>query len=190
MLFFWLAIVLPPTLVFVYVALSGLFLMLRSGLQNPKSRIAPCLVILIISSGYLLSFHEASRPIWKDVVGPFISQILLQLSSIVLGPVSLSSASKAAAASLLSTGTDALNEKNDWLGESTQVLLPIIEREAHVSHLVALSLGLFMSSFVTAMTDSLKARKIPEYMYERWDFSPWGGNGAIENPCGFPMHIH
>ncbi|KAF9990254.1 hypothetical protein BGZ75_002887 [Mortierella antarctica] len=171
MLFLWLAIVLPPTLVFVYVALSGLFLMLRSGLQNPKSRIAPGLVVLIIISGYLLSFHEASRPIWKGVVGPFVSQILLQLSSIVLGPASVSSAPKVTAASMLSSGADALNEKNNWLGESTQLLLPIIEREAHVSHLVALSLGLFMSSFVTAMTDSLKTRKIPEYMYSFVDTS-------------------
>ncbi|KAG0205657.1 hypothetical protein BGX28_002773 [Mortierella sp. GBA30] len=169
MLFLWLAAVLPPTLVFVYVALSGLFLLLRSGMQNPQSRLAPCLVVLIIISGYLFSFHEASRPIWKGLVGPFASQILLQLGSI-LGHAS-SRSSSGSTASLLASGMDTANEMNDWLGESTQVLLPIIEREAHISHLVALSLGLFMSSYVTAMTDSFKKRKIPEYMYSFADTS-------------------
>lgn len=172
MLFVWLAIVLPPTLVFAYVALSGLFLLIRSGLQNPQSRrMAPLLVVLIISSGYLLSFHEASRPIWKGVVGPFVSQILLQLGSIILSaPASSGSGSSSTGASLLEKGEDALVASmqaagmvgKDWL--SSEELSPIIQREAHISHLVALFLGLFMSSYVTAMTDSLKKRKIPEHM--------------------------
>ncbi|KAI8599902.1 hypothetical protein EDD21DRAFT_378601 [Dissophora ornata] len=177
MLFVWLAVLLPPTLIFVYVALSGLFLLLRSGLQNPQSRLGPCLVVLIIISGYLLSFHEASRPIWSDIVGPFVSRILLQLGSITLG--SSSSSSSSSATSLLTSDVSAsvssLSEKtigqNNWLGKGTPVLLPIIEREAHVSHLVALSLGLFMSSYVTAMSNSLKKRKIPEYMYSFVDTS-------------------
>jgi hypothetical protein len=175
MLFVWLAIVLPPTLVFVYVALSGLFLLIRSGLQNPQSRrLAPLLVVLIISSGYLLSFHEASRPIWKGVVGPFVSQILLQLGSIILSAPA--STSQSAASMLLEKGEDGLvasilaHEQaaggagmvgKNWLSSE---LSPIIQKEAHISHLVALFLGLFMSSYVTAMTDSLKKRKIPEYM--------------------------
>jgi len=157
MLFFWLAIVLPPTLVFTYVALSGLFLLLRSGLQNPQSRLGPLLVILIIVSGYLLSFHQASRFIWKDLVGPFVSQILYQLGTIVLSGKSTLLPSTAANVIVHET-------KNDWLGPSTAVLLPIIEKEAHVSHLVALFLGLFMSSYVTAMTNSLKKRQIPQFM--------------------------
>lgn len=159
MLFFWLAVILPPTLVFAYVAVSGLFLLLRSALQNPKSRFGPCLVVLVMISGYLLSFHEASRPIWKDFIGPFVSQILVQLGSIALG------SSSSASSGFSSLVSSSLREgQNNWLGESTQVLLPIIEREAHTSHLVALSLGLFMSSYVTSMTNSLKARKIPKYM--------------------------
>lgn len=171
MLFVWLAIVLPPTLVFAYVALSGLFLLIRSGLQNPQSRrLAPFLVVLIISSGYLLSFHEASRPIWKGVVGPFVSQILLQLGSIILSaPASSGSGSSLTIDSLMEKGEDALVASMQagvlgkvWL--SSEELSPIIQREAHISHLVALFLGLFMSSYVTAMTDSLKKRKIPEYM--------------------------
>lgn len=160
MLFVWLAIVLPPTLVFAYVALSGLFLLLRSGIQNPQSRLGPLLVVLIIISGYLLSFHQASRFIWKDLVGPFVSQILHQLGTIVLGAGS-------SAPSLLSPATAPIamyEQKNDWLGPSTSVLLPIIEKEAHLSHLVALFLGLFMSSYVTAMTNSLKKREIPQFM--------------------------
>jgi hypothetical protein len=157
MLFFWLAVVLPPTLVFAYVALSGSFLLLRSVLQNPKSRFGPCLVVLIIISGYLFSFHEASRPIWKDYIGPFVSQILVQLGSIALGY-----SSSSADSTIMSSSLGA--RENNWLGKDTRVLLPIIEREAHMSHLVALSLGLFMSSFVTSMTNSLKARKIPQYM--------------------------
>ncbi|KAG0059358.1 hypothetical protein BGZ90_004498 [Linnemannia elongata] len=179
MLFVWLAIVLPPTLVFAYVALSGLFLLIRSGLQNPQSRrMAPLLVVLIISSGYLLSFHEASRPIWKGVVGPFVSQILLQLGSIILSaPASSGSGSSSTGASLLEKGEDALVASmqaagmvgKDWL--SSEELSPIIQREAHISHLVALFLGLFMSSYVTAMTDSLKKRKIPEHMYSFADTS-------------------
>ncbi|KAF9905825.1 hypothetical protein EC991_001230 [Linnemannia zychae] len=173
MLFVWLAIVLPPTLVFAYVALSGLFLLIRSGLQNPQSRrLAPLIVVLIISSGYLLSFHEASRPIWKSVVGPFVSQILLQLGSIILSAPAASTGSASGASSLmLEKGEDSLvaslliNEsgQKDWLSSD---LSPIIQREAHISHLVALFLGLFMSSYVTAMTDSLKKRKIPEYILE------------------------
>lgn len=170
MLFVWLAIVLPPTLVFAYVALSGLFLLIRSGLQNPQSRrLAPFIVVLIISSAYLLSFHEASRPIWKGVIGPFVSQILLQLGSIILSAPSSSSGSSLNGASLLEKGEDALVASMQagvvgkvWL--SSEELSPIIQREAHISHLVALFLGLFMSSYVTAMTDSLKKRKIPEYM--------------------------
>lgn len=158
MLFFWLAVILPPTLVFAYVAVSGLFLLLRSALQNPKSWFGPCLVVLVIISGYLLSFHEVSRPIWKDFIGPFVSQILVQLGSIVLSPSSSASSGTSTLAS------SSLGGQNNWLGESTQVLLPIIEREAHTSHLVALSLGLFMSSYVTSMTNSLKARNIPKYM--------------------------
>ncbi|KAF9189641.1 hypothetical protein BGZ51_001377 [Haplosporangium sp. Z 767] len=171
MLFIWLAVVLPPTLVFVYVALSGLFLLLRSGLQNPQSRLAPCLVVLIIISGYLLSFHEASRPIWKDVVGPFVSQILHQLGSIALGSPTSSSLNFGSGVASGGIGMLEKNEQNEWLGESTKVLLPFIEKEAHVSHLVALSLGLFMSSYVTSMTNSLKKRKIPEYMYSFTDTS-------------------
>lgn len=151
MLFVWLAVILPPTLVFGYVALSGLFLLLRSGLQNPHSRTtAPLLVVLIIISGYLFSFHEASRPIWKEV-GTFVTQILLQLGSIASASASSAAAMKG-------------HENNDWLGESTKVLLPVIEKNAPLSHLIAVVLGVFMSSFVTSMTDSLKKRKIPEYM--------------------------
>ena len=166
MLFIWLAVILPPTLVFAYVALSGLFLLLRSGLQNPQSRLAPCFVVLIIISGYLLSFHEALRPIWKGAVGPFVSQILHQLGSITPGsPTSgLNFGSGLTGAASGGVGMLERNEQNEWLGESTKVLLPFIEKEAHVSHLVALSLGLFMSSYVTSMTNSLKKRKIPEYM--------------------------
>lgn len=151
MLFVWLAVILPPTLVFAYVALSGLFLLLRSGLQNPQSRLTgPLLVILIIISGYFLSFHEASRPIWKEL-GKFVTQILLQLGSI---------ASASASSAAVMEGY----ENNDWLGESTKVLLPVIEKNAPLSHLIAVVLGVFMSSFVTSMTDSFKKRKIPEYM--------------------------
>ncbi|KAG0378125.1 hypothetical protein BGX24_004674 [Mortierella sp. AD032] len=179
MLFVWLAIVLPPTLVFAYVALSGLFLLIRSGLQNPQSRrVAPLIVVLIISSGYLLSFHEASRPIWKGVVGPFVSQILLQLGSIILSAPS-STGSGSSSSLMLEHGEDGLvasilaNEQavggqKDWLSSE---LSPIIQKEAHISHLVALFLGLFMSSYVTAMTDSLKQRKIPAYMYSFADTS-------------------
>ncbi|KAG0353143.1 hypothetical protein BGZ54_002392 [Gamsiella multidivaricata] len=127
----------------------------------------PCLVVLIIISGYLLSFHEASRPIWRDMVGSFVSQILLQLSSIALGSSSFASVGGISGASELLDGS----QQNNWLGEGTEILLPFIEREAHVSHLVALSLGLFMSSYVTAMTYSLKKRKIPEYMYSFADTS-------------------
>lgn len=148
MLFVWLAVILPPTLVFGYVALSGLFLLLRSGLQKPLA--APLLVVLITISGYLLSFHEASRPIWKEL-GKFVTQILLQLGSI---------ASASASSATVMEG----HENNDWLGEGTKVLLPVIEKNAPLSHLIAVVLGVFMSSFVTSMTDSLKKRKIPEYM--------------------------
>ncbi|KAG0097921.1 hypothetical protein BGZ93_001612 [Podila epicladia] len=153
MLFVWLAVILPPTLVFGYVAVSGLFLLLRSGLQNPQSRLtAPLLVVLIIISGYLLSFHEASRPIWKEL-GKFVTQILLQLGSI---------ASASASSATVMQG----HENNDWLGEGTKVLLPVIEKNAPLSHLIAVVLGVFMSSFVASMTDSLKKRKIPEYILE------------------------
>lgn len=158
MLFVWLAVILPPTLVFGYVALSGLFLLLRSGLQNPHSRMtAPLLVFLIIISGYLLSFHETSRPLWKQV-GTFVTQILLQLGSIASASASSAAAMKG-------------HENNDWLGESTNVLLPVIEKNAPLSHLIAVVLGVFMSSFVTSMTDSLKKRRIPEYMYSFADTS-------------------
>ncbi|KAF9337094.1 hypothetical protein BG006_006272 [Podila minutissima] len=158
MLFVWLAVILPPTLVFGYVALSGLFLLLRSGLQKPQSRLtAPLLVVLITISGYLLSFHEASRPIWKEL-GKFVTQILLQLGSI---------ASASASSATVMEG----HENNDWLGEGTKVLLPVIEKNAPLSHLIAVVLGVFMSSFVTSMTDSLKKRKIPEYMYSFADNS-------------------
>ncbi|KAF9923632.1 hypothetical protein FBU30_006355 [Linnemannia zychae] len=178
MLLVWLAIVLPPTLVFAYVALSGLFLLVRSGLQKPQSRrLAPLLVVLIISSGYLLSFHEASRPIWKRVVGPFVSQILLQLGSVILNAPSVS-ISSASGASLLQKGDEGLvasmlaNEQGAQLNPLGSIdLSPLIQREAHISHLVALFLGLFMSSYITAMTNSLKKRKIPEYMYSFADTS-------------------
>ncbi|KAG0217994.1 hypothetical protein BGX33_008855 [Mortierella sp. NVP41] len=131
--------------------------------------LTPNLVVLIISSGYLLSFHEASRPIWKGVVGPFVSQILLQLGSIILSAPN----SAGASASVFEKGEDglvasAVKESGDWLGSE---LSPVIQREAHISHLVALFLGLFMSSYVTAMTDSLKKRKIPEHMYSFADTS-------------------
>ncbi|KAF9431033.1 hypothetical protein BGZ94_000032 [Podila epigama] len=159
MLFVWLALILPPTLVFAYVALSGLFILLRSGLRNPQSRMGPLLVVMIIISGYLFSFHEASKPIWKEVVGKFISQILLQLGSI---------ASATASTAMVMEGRA---EDLDWLGESTKELLPVIERNAPVSHLVALILGIFMSSFVTSITESLKKRKIPEDMYSFVDTS-------------------
>ncbi|KAF9111114.1 hypothetical protein BGX27_005373 [Mortierella sp. AM989] len=174
MLFFWLVVLLPPTLIFAYVALSGLFLLLRSGLQNPQSRLGPFLVVLIIISGYLLSFHESSRPIWKDFVGPFATQILRQLGSIVLSSKSSISDIDERSTTLSYKSLHLLGgegEQNNWLGEDTKILLPIIDREAHVSHLVALSLGLFMSSYVTAMTNSLKKRKIPEYMYSFADTS-------------------
>ncbi|KAF9993443.1 hypothetical protein BGZ79_001856 [Entomortierella chlamydospora] len=168
-------VLLPPTLIFVYVALSGLFLLLRSGLQNPQSRLAPFFVVLIIISGYLLSFHEASRPIWRDFVGPFATQILRLLGSIVLSskssPVSDSGAASGSTRLPFAPRGLSGGEQNNWLGEDTKILLPIIEHEAHVSHLVALALGLFMSSYVTAMTNSLKKRKIPEFMYSFADAS-------------------
>ncbi|KAF9345180.1 hypothetical protein BGX26_003427, partial [Mortierella sp. AD094] len=165
MLFFWLVVLLPPTLIFAYVALSGLFLLLRSGLQNPQSRLAPFFVVLIIISGYLLSFHEASRPIWRDFVGPFTTQILRLLGSIVLSSKSSPVLGSDAGSTKLTFAPPEPSggEQNNWLGEDTKILLPIIEREAHVSHLVALALGLFMSSYVTTMTNSLKKRKIPEF---------------------------
>lgn len=164
MFFVWLLLVLPPTLVFAYVALSGLSLLVRSGLKNPQSRTlwGSHLVFATISSGYLLSFHEASKPMW-GLVGQLVSQIMLQL-----GPI--------ASASTIADQSTTLHQL-DWLGESTAMLLPIIERNAPLSHLIAVVLGLFMSSFVTFMTASLKQRKIPEYMYvylSLYFFTPLG----------------
>ncbi|KAG0230421.1 hypothetical protein BGW41_002524 [Actinomortierella wolfii] len=68
---------------------------------------------------------------WK-LVGQLVSQILLQLGSI-------------ASASTSSSSTTL--RQLDWLGESTAALLPIIERNAPLSHLIAVVLGLFMYSF-------------------------------------------
>ncbi|KAF9177719.1 hypothetical protein BGZ51_008344 [Haplosporangium sp. Z 767] len=158
MFFVWLLLVLPPTLVFAYVTLSGLFLLVRSCLKNPQSRTlwGFHLVFATISSGYLLSFHEAFKPMW-ELVGQLVSQIMLQL-----GPV-------ASASTIADQSTTFC--RLDWLGESTTMLLPIIERNAPLSHLIAVVLGLFMSSFVTFMTASLKQRKIPKYMYSFVDTS-------------------
>ncbi|KAF9429412.1 hypothetical protein BGZ76_001330 [Entomortierella beljakovae] len=171
MLFIWLVVILPPTLVFVYVALSGLYLLIRSGIQNPQLRLSPLLVIGIIITGYLISFHEASRPIWKDIVGPFATLILRQLGSIVLSSKSPSLSYGDSAPLEFGSFEPIAAEQNNWLGKDSSILSPIIDRQAHVSHLVALSLGLFMSSYVTSMTNSLKSRKIPEYMYSFVDTS-------------------
>ncbi|KAF9163058.1 hypothetical protein DFQ26_002965 [Actinomortierella ambigua] len=83
------------------------------------------------------------------LVGQLVSQILLQLGSI---------------ASASTTSSSTTLRQLDWLGESTEMLLPIIERNAPLSHLIAVVLGLFMSSFVTSMTNSLKRRKIPQFI--------------------------
>ncbi|KAF9537030.1 hypothetical protein EC957_008974 [Mortierella hygrophila] len=84
-------------------------------------------------------------------IGQMISQIMLQLS-----PVALASTI---------TDQSTIFHQIDWLGESTVMLLPIIERNAPLSQLFAVVLGLFMSSFVTFMTALFNQRKIPEYMH-------------------------
>ncbi len=115
-----------------------------AALRTTKSKVAYCPrfrrshhhlgISAVLSRGLTTYLEGCGRTL--------LSQILLQLSSIVLGPASLSSAPKVAAGSYLASGADVLNENNnDWPGESTKLLLPIIEHEAHVSHLVALLLG-------------------------------------------------
>ncbi|KAF9976107.1 hypothetical protein BGZ73_009144 [Actinomortierella ambigua] len=63
------------------------------------------------------------------LVRQLATQILLQLGSI---------------ASASTTSSSATLRQLDWLGESTEMLLPIIERNAPLSHLIAVVLGLFM----------------------------------------------